>query len=360
MTFKPFVNVAALTAVLSAAATAHAQWTVTLLHPAGATHSHAMGVGASGQWGSAVVDTDQHASLWSGTAASWVDLHPAGALDSFVYAADGGRQAGEIITPDILRHAGLWSGTAASWVDLHPTGATESVAFAMSGTQQVGAAMVNGIQHAGFWSGTAASWVDLNPAGADGGSGAYATSGGRQGGVAMFGVVQRASLWSGTAASRVDLHPAGADMSRVHGMTDSQQAGVTVLGNRTYASLWSGTAASWVNLNPAGATDSWALAASGSMQVGYALLNGQRAGLWSGTAESWVDLHAQLPGGGAGFLWSQASGIWSDGISTYVVGQGWNMATNRAEALLWTMPVPAPGAAAMLGLAGVLVARRRR
>ena len=65
-----------------------------------------------------------------------------------------------------MYRASLWSGTAGSWVDLHPAGASESVALGTSGTQQVGAArvedVVGGVYRASLWSGTAASWVDLH------------------------------------------------------------------------------------------------------------------------------------------------------------------------------------------------------
>jgi MYXO-CTERM domain-containing protein len=58
--------------------------------------------------------------------------------------------------------ASLWSGTAASWVDLHPAAASASRALAASGNQQVGVAVVNLAPHASLWSGSAASWVDLH------------------------------------------------------------------------------------------------------------------------------------------------------------------------------------------------------
>lgn len=51
------------------------------LHPSVATESYAYGVSGGKQVGYAVVGGADHASLWSGTAASWVDLHahlPAG------------------------------------------------------------------------------------------------------------------------------------------------------------------------------------------------------------------------------------------------------------------------------------------
>lgn len=138
----------------------------------------------------------------------------------------------------------------------------------------------------------------------------------------------------------------------------AQQAGIASIGGQSHAGLWSGTASSWVDLNPVGSVQSNIFAASDSLQAGYADLGGVfRAGVWSGTAASWVDLHALLP---AGFSESYARGISTDGINTYVSGWGHNSLTGRDEALLWTRPVPAPGAACVLVLGSVLAARRRR
>jgi hypothetical protein len=57
--------------------------------------------------------------------------------------------------------ASLWNGTAASWVDLAPPGATESTAYAVNAGQQVGYADVDSIRRASLWTGSPASWVDL-------------------------------------------------------------------------------------------------------------------------------------------------------------------------------------------------------
>jgi hypothetical protein len=172
------------------------------------------------------------------------------------------------------------------------------------------------------------------------------------------GGVTRASLWSGTADSWVDLNPAGSTESSAYAASGGQQAGQAQVGGVYRASLWSGTADSWVDLNPAGSSESSAYAASAGQQVGGAFVNDAwRASLWSGTADSWVDLHAFLP---AGFAFSYATGISSDGVNMYVAGYGFNSVTSLEETLLWTQPIPAPGAAVVLGLGGLVAARRRR
>jgi len=83
--------------------------------------SSAYGVSGGQQVGFAQIGSNKHASLWSGTAASWVDLNPAGAIWSFATGVSGGLQVGYACFNEmyVVQRAGLWSGTAGSWVDLH-------------------------------------------------------------------------------------------------------------------------------------------------------------------------------------------------------------------------------------------------
>ncbi len=326
---------------------ANAEWTVIPLHPNGASRSWAIGVGDGGQVGFATVDGDDHASLWNGSANSWVDLNPTGADRSQARSVDGSQQIGTA-TVDGLWRASLWSGTATSWVDLTPywAGATQSVGSGSGGGVQVGYAIVDGVQRASLWIDTAESWVDLHPSGA---TGSYIkdTDGVAQAGEASVGGSCRASLWYGSAASWVDLTPVGAWGSYATGVDGEQQVGYIWLGNpsntTSRASLWSGTAESWVDLHPAGVGDisSCAYAVDGGQQVGFV---GFHASLWSGTAESWVDLQEFLP---KKFSSSNALGIWHDATYTYVVGFGYNSRRDRDEALMWvadnTPPPPPPG-----------------
>ncbi len=153
----------ALITLILLSGTAHAQWAVTILHPAGATgSSNAYGGSGSQQVGQAAAGPgDSHAALWRGTAASWVDLHPAGAEFSTAGATNGAQQAGYAVVNSVSR-ASLWTGTAASWVDLHPEVTLGSRVLAMSGAQQAGRVLVNGGFRASLWSGTASSWQDLS------------------------------------------------------------------------------------------------------------------------------------------------------------------------------------------------------
>src|SRR5436309_1036342 len=132
---------------IAAVGSAQAQWTVVNLNPQGASHSYAYGVSGGLQAGSADVGGVDHASLWSGTSASWVDLNPSGATESRAYGVRGGQQVGYALVGTSY-HAVLWRGTVTSWVDLNPAGATESRAYSVNGGQQVGYAYVAGVSHA--------------------------------------------------------------------------------------------------------------------------------------------------------------------------------------------------------------------
>ncbi len=191
-------------------------------------------------------------------------------------------------------HAALWSGSAQSWIDLNPADATESMALGAFGTQQVGFTLYDGEYRASLWSGTAESWVDLSPEGA------------------VYSVAQS--------------------------VFDHQQAGHVVFQSDSRACIWSGTAASWTELHPADALRSRALGTCGTRQVGFVQFrNGRNEGpqiacVWRGTPESRVDLAALMTGNWGN---TQATGIWSDGIKTYISGYGLNLDAMRYEAVAW-------------------------
>src|SRR5207237_1679731 len=68
---------------------------------------------------------------------------------------------------DNIQRASLWSSTAASWVDLHPPVASASTAFAVtlapnSVYEEVGQVSIGSFYHASYWTGSPASWVDLH------------------------------------------------------------------------------------------------------------------------------------------------------------------------------------------------------
>ena len=115
---RPVSTLGAVLALTASFSVARAQWTVTYLHPAGASYSQAFAATGAQQVGEQWIGIWPHAGVWSGSAASWVVLHPPGALVSHVYATSGTQQAGRADIAGVSR-AGIWTGSAASWVDLH-------------------------------------------------------------------------------------------------------------------------------------------------------------------------------------------------------------------------------------------------
>ena len=110
-----------------------------------------------------------HAVKWTGTAASVVDLNPAGYTASEALATNGTQEGGWVFNnTSIAQHAALWAGTAGTFVDLHPAAFSDSRITALTATQQVGDGWVGpmggigSVRHALVWTGTADSVIDLN------------------------------------------------------------------------------------------------------------------------------------------------------------------------------------------------------
>lgn len=168
--------------------------------------------------------TIQNALLWNGGVAT--NLHPpfpstfsfSKALgvrngQQVGYLSNASYPWGETFSYHLLSHAVVWAGTAASAVDLNPAGYTASEALATNGTQQGGWAFggTGGGQHAALWSGTPDTFIDLHPA-------AYSDSritaltatlqvgDGWIGPMGAAGSVRHALVWSGTPESAVDLN----------------------------------------------------------------------------------------------------------------------------------------------------------
>ena len=188
----------------------------------------------------------------------------------------------------------MWSGSAASVVDLNPAGFDITRAWGVSGASQVGhgGGPATGEEiHALLWKGTAASVVDLNPAGFDR-SAAMGVSGASQVGYgdgSATGGPTHALSWSGSAASVVDLHPAGFYSSSAQGVSGAGQAGTgQTTGGDLHALSWNGTAASVVDLHTDLVdlgpdfywSEAWGIADNGTI-VGWAAdLSGSYAVLW--------------------------------------------------------------------------------
>jgi len=204
----------------------------------GISGSQVVGAGGSNS------DGQSHALLWTSfSPSSVVDLNPGKAYASTAYAVSGNQQVGIVSAGSVT--AALWTGTAASWVNL---GYGQALGVS-DGTQVGWAGPVTG-SHAALWHGTAASMVDLHPAGFFATS-ALGISNGQIVGVGYFSHFNHALLWTGpTASSVVDLN--GQNLSSKALATNGvQQVGYVSneqppFGNPSdqHATVWAGSTAS--------------------------------------------------------------------------------------------------------------------
>jgi len=191
--------------------------------------------------------------IWTdATPESWVDLLPPGYTTGEVLGVHGDIQVGATYE-EFLGKAAMWSGSAASFVDLNPPEAFASSATCTDGTHQYGVVAaftpVPGI-YAARWSGTAESWEDMgSPEGWFGGI--SATHGGWHSGSIQSpdGVEERAAVWTGGPGSYQDLHsalPPGYLTSIAQGIWRHLESGTTyVVGsavseatNQPHAMMW--------------------------------------------------------------------------------------------------------------------------
>jgi hypothetical protein len=141
------------------------------LHPGGGWRSSFAYAAAGGkQVGAILNSTSEHAVIWSGSARSLVDLHNSKFITTVAYGISGARQVGfgYLQVPAghgvsvFANHALMWSGSASTMVDLHPAAFSNSFARGLNATRQVGYGYTGTTYHALVWSGTAASVVDLH------------------------------------------------------------------------------------------------------------------------------------------------------------------------------------------------------
>lgn len=264
------------------------------LNPTGADHSYAsaiFGNQVGGSFNSDLTGGGDHAVLWpTGSADNFIDLHPAGFNGnlSSVCGIDAGCQVGYAEQsfasfPYISFHPILWTGSAASAVDLFPNldGVSHAIAASCGGGQQVGWVVFNDAfrpfnsarSHAFVWIGTAASAVDLQPD-AFQTTAALGTDGNQQVGYGYDAdYLCHALLWTGSAASVVDLNPPDSTGSRANACRNGFQVGYITNDSGKHAALWNGSAGSVINLDDAsgsGFTNSVAtgISADGTI-VGY-------------------------------------------------------------------------------------------
>ncbi len=132
------------------------------LTPTGMWGSSASGIYGDHQYGSVVLPfASVHAARWSGSAATFVDIHPSGSTYSYVADADLGQQVGTA-TFGGVNHAGIWADTANSFLDIHPAGASSSEAKGVHEGLQCGSVAIDGTNHAALWAGPGSTWIDLH------------------------------------------------------------------------------------------------------------------------------------------------------------------------------------------------------
>jgi len=279
--------------------------TITDIHPSSWAMSVILSMSATQQVGeglpsaSADASSGVHAMLWSGSAASLIDLNPNSFAGSAATCTTGFMQGGygflkvkssgktHTLPPT---HALIWFGASNTYQDLNPSTAAESRINGCSGGQEVGYIMPisPGFTHAAVWFGTGAAAVDLQPLSGFVSSTAFGAAGFQQAGYGVTdsanGGAGHALLWTGSASSMIDLHPAGYTFSVAYATNGLQQVGEaddSALPRHKHAIVWSGSASTAVDLNqflPAGYTDAQAMAIdSNGNIVGYA---GNHAFLW--------------------------------------------------------------------------------
>ncbi|MCE9557657.1 MAG: dockerin type I repeat-containing protein [Armatimonadetes bacterium] len=333
-----------------------AQWTATVLHPASTVYSEGWGVHGMTQGGLVVIGSTTQAALWAGSASSYTNVHPAGAVESNIYGVGSGNQQVGTATYGSRPQATLWNGPTGSVVNLDNFlfGSAGTFGHSVNDGQQVGYVQMNaGGTLAALWLGTAGSFVDLNPVGVDG-SYANGVANGFQVGSTYANNGSDAAMWNGSAASWVNLNPGTDYDSEALGVGDGQQVGRVWhdVDGGPHAALWSGTASSFVNLHPGGLHHSEAFGVDEGMQCGHVFIDPEfdHASVWSGSAASWEDLHLYLDQDDYAF--STARGIWRNGNTVFVVGDAYNTTTNNTEAILWTKQVDPASISGVVNSAG--------
>lgn len=280
------------------------------LHPEGYSRSQINGAGEGRQVGQAttgVAGAEEHAILWDGTSTGFVDLSPSWSPQYSVGFDTSFNQQVGISALGEFSQATMWTGTAASAINLHPVGFESSVAHATDGTNQAGSAWngfgFSAFTHAGRWSGSAASWVDLHPASGAIFSTAYAISGSQTGGLIRTTEGDRAVLWNADAESMVNLHPDGTGISEVSGMVSGYQVGRAVIGGHlqvggapgtwiggsSHAYVWQGSAGSAFDLHTLlPATFTGSVASDVSLFLGNVYITGYGYNVANARIESFI------------------------------------------------------------------------
>ena len=292
-------------------------------------------------------------------------MHPAGYVASRVADTSGILQAGAA-TPLFTEHAAIWSGTAASFVDLHPVSdPLSSVAHDLGGAIQTGSVTftASGPTHAALWSSQPLSYVDIHPSGDN--SIGYGTDG-----ISIVGEVS--TLGGGLHSCRtLEVRPRcihRSASSRRHELR-RQRRRWRHSGRRSRHRLLDTCGpldrhgGKLCRHESTGAGGSRLRGVDGGFQVGEAFVGpgaSFKAGIWSGTPASFVNLHSFLTP--FTFSSSDAWGVWSDGVNVYVAGSAFNdgFVTRRSGSLDHGNPRTNSLVLLCLAAAGIVALRFRR
>lgn len=266
----------------------NATWSVTSLHPSGATNSVANGI----RNGKIVGGVNADAAVWTVNVPGWSSLGP-----GLLYKTDGVQQVGRNAST-----AGVWTGTPGSYVPLFPTTTPNEIGAVASGvfsSEQVGTVLVltfTVVGNAGYWLDSAATWTNLNPPGAFSSECNDVHVGQRVGAAWFVNTADpNAYIWYGSPTG-VNVNPALSIRSYLYGVHSGKQVGyfVPIGDTRSHAALWANTAASCIDLHPPGSYQSSAVAVYLNRQAGWIepTQGTRHAAFWQGSSASVVDLHS--------------------------------------------------------------------
>ena len=329
------------------------QYTVVILDPGTLPYSQGIGIGGGQQVGQAQwsdANSNFFATLWSGTAASAVNLNPPGIWASVAADTDGTYQVGSTLFPVIGggedSDAAMWQGTAASYINMSPPNSSRSYIAAIDHGIEVGSATINDVDYSGYWTGTDPNSFTPLPAPLNT-SQAFDISGNE-----IVGDVDisepHAYVWNISTHVNKDLNPSGWDASTLIATDGSQYVGIAFMNPdfHAHAGLWDAATGTFTNLHPANWVESFASGVHGGIQVGYVSGVGTtQAALWQGTAASYLDLQQFLP---STFVFSFASNIDTQGN---IIGWGMNQIGGvfKNQALMWVPLVHNPPPYTFLG-----------
>lgn len=295
-------------------------------------------------------------TLWSGTAASLVDLSPAAGLGiGVVTGVNGGRQCGYFLH-SITSTAGFWQNLPTAFFGLSAPSSIVAEAHGIHGDTIAGWYRWSSTPHACYWFASTGEFHDLSQD-VFTTSKAFAVHGDVQGGEYLTATgIPHAAMWTGTPASRRDLHPAGASASSITAVYGPYQVGYATFGGVQHAGLWTGSASSFLDLSlvsgptaPQSATGVWVDAAGNVYVVGNANGVESRWWKWSNTATTHCagdGSSGACPCGNVSAPGSQQGCANSSGLGTRLVGAGLSsVATDGFSLQVSNLPVPpvAPG-----------------